>query len=91
MRRARVRHFRACSPSISSFHRFEKSRVIGPLHTGGPLAVTPDGLQIVTCVGEEVVLTRVEDGVQICRFAGVGPAVFVSCTTAYLTDTNTGH
>lgn len=51
--------------------RFKKSRVIAPLYTGGPVAVTPDGTRLVTVVGEEAVLTDVREGREICRFAGV--------------------
>lgn len=51
--------------------RFKKSRVIAPLYTGGPVAVTQDGTRLVTCIGEEAVLTDVREGREICRFAGV--------------------
>lgn len=45
--------------------------MIGPLHTGGPVTVTTDGLHIVTCVGEEAVLTRLSDGQELRRFTAV--------------------
>lgn len=45
--------------------------MIAPLYTGGPVAVTPDGNKLVTCVGEDVVLTDVKAGIEICRFVGV--------------------
>lgn len=46
-------------------------RSLGPLYTSGPITFTPDGSRIVTCVGEDVLLTDVETGTEICRFAGV--------------------
>lgn len=51
--------------------RFEKEREIKPLHTGGPVTVDSDGQKIFTCVGEEVVLTDLGKGKEICRFAAV--------------------
>jgi U3 small nucleolar RNA-associated protein 13 len=33
--------------------------------------VTPDGQRILTCVGEEVLLTDVSTGNVLCRFEGV--------------------
>ena len=62
------------------FIRFKKGRVIAPLYTGGPVAVTPDGNRLVTCVGEEAVLTEVQEGKEICRFAGVRSASLHSIT-----------
>lgn len=52
--------------------------MIGPLHTGGPVAVSLDALHIFTCVGEEAVLTRLEDGQELCRFASVSLEPFNS-------------
>lgn len=51
--------------------RFKNSRSIAPLYTSGPVTLTADGIRIVTCVAEEVLLTNVLTGVEICRFAGV--------------------
>ena len=53
------------------FNSFKKARVIAPLYTGGPVAATPDGRNLVTCVGEEVILTDVDRGEEIARFVGV--------------------
>lgn len=50
---------------------FKKARVVAPLYTGGPVAITLDGERLVTCVGEEAILTDVQQGTEICRFAGV--------------------
>ena len=58
---------------VSEVCRFKKARVIPPLYTGGPVAITSDGNRLVTCVGEEAVLTDVQAGTEICRFVGVRP------------------
>nr|ANC28032.1 WD-repeat protein [Polyporus umbellatus] len=60
---------------------FKKGRVIAPLHTAGPVAVTPDGLRLVTCVGENALLTDVKAGVEICRFAGDTEPITALCIT----------
>ena len=50
---------------------FKKARAIAPLYTGGPVAITQDGLWLVTCVGEQAILTDLESGTEICRLSGV--------------------
>jgi U3 small nucleolar RNA-associated protein 13 len=50
---------------------FKKARTIAPLHTGGPVSITQNGLWLVTCVGEQALLTDLQRGAEICRFAGV--------------------
>jgi len=50
---------------------FKNVRSLGPLHTSGPIAFTPDGTRIVTCVGEYILLTDLESGAEICKFVGV--------------------
>lgn len=50
---------------------FKKGRVIAPLYTGGPVSASHDGRMLVTCVGEEAILTDIEQGIQIARFTGV--------------------
>ncbi|KAI0639931.1 U3 small nucleolar RNA-associated protein [Trametes polyzona] len=60
---------------------FKKARVIAPLHTAGPVAVTPDGSRLVTCVGEDALLTDVKAGVEICRFAGDTESITSLCIT----------
>lgn len=50
---------------------YDKQRVIGPLHTAGPVGLTPDGTRVITCVGEQVLLTDIQSGRELCRFAGV--------------------
>ncbi|KAG8925792.1 U3 small nucleolar RNA-associated protein 13 [Tulasnella sp. 418] len=49
---------------------FKKSKVIAPLHTGGPIAVTSDGKRLITCVGTEALLVDVDTSSEICRFKG---------------------
>lgn len=64
----------SCPPCIDLIvvvQRFKKSRTIAPLHTGGPVAVTEDGTRLISCVGEEAILTDLEAGIEICRFVGV--------------------
>lgn len=51
--------------------RFKKGRAIPPLFTGGPVAITSDGQRLITCIGEELLLTNVSTGAQICSFSGV--------------------
>ncbi|OSD06202.1 U3 small nucleolar RNA-associated protein [Trametes coccinea BRFM310] len=72
---------------MDSVHRpklktaFKKARVIAPLHTAGPVAATPDGSKLVTCVGEDALLTDVKAGVEICRFAGDTESITSLCIT----------
>ena len=56
--------------------RFKKARTIAPLYTAGAVAVTSDGKRLVSCVAEEILLTDVESGEEICRFVGVGVSFF---------------
>ncbi|KAF7975204.1 hypothetical protein HWV62_10276 [Athelia sp. TMB] len=60
---------------------FKKARSIAPLHTAGPVAVTADGKRLLTCVAEEVLLTDVATGVQVCRFAGDTQPITALCVT----------
>ncbi|THH13498.1 hypothetical protein EW146_g6731 [Bondarzewia mesenterica] len=60
---------------------FKKSRVIAPLYTGGPVAVTPDGQRLVTCVGEEAILTDIEQGEEFARFVGDTESITALCVT----------
>jgi U3 small nucleolar RNA-associated protein 13 len=50
---------------------FKKARTIAPLYTGGPVSITQNGHWLVTCVGEQALLTDLQSGAEICRFAGV--------------------
>ncbi|EPQ60264.1 WD40 repeat-like protein [Gloeophyllum trabeum ATCC 11539] len=58
---------------------FKKAKVIAPLHTGGPAAVSQDGTKLVTCVGEEAILTDVKSGQEICRFMGDTESITALC------------
>ena len=44
---------------------------MAPLHTAGPVAATPDAAKLLTCVNDQVLLTDLTTGFEICRFAGV--------------------
>jgi len=50
---------------------FRKTRALGPLYTGGPIAVDQTGTRVVASVGEDVFLTDISTGERICRFATV--------------------
>ncbi|KAI0274797.1 WD40 repeat-like protein [Gloeopeniophorella convolvens] len=60
---------------------FKKARAIAPLYTGGPVTATQNGLWLVTCVGEQAVLTDLEHGIEICRFAGDTETITALCAT----------
>ncbi|KAL0951644.1 hypothetical protein HGRIS_008324 [Hohenbuehelia grisea] len=60
---------------------FKKARSIAPLYTSGPVAVTVDGSRIFTTVVDEVLLTNVENGTEICRFAGDTQSVTSLCVS----------
>ncbi|EIN13890.1 U3 small nucleolar RNA-associated protein [Punctularia strigosozonata HHB-11173 SS5] len=49
---------------------FKKARVVAPLYTGGPVAVAGDGSKLFSCVAEDVVMTDIASGTEMCRFAG---------------------
>ncbi|KZT08671.1 WD40 repeat-like protein [Laetiporus sulphureus 93-53] len=60
---------------------YKKARVIAPLHTEGPVAVTQDGTRLFTCVGEEALMTDLKEGKEICRFAGDTASITAFCVT----------
>ncbi|KAI0053386.1 WD40 repeat-like protein [Auriscalpium vulgare] len=60
---------------------FKKARTIGPLYTGGAVAITADGKWLVTCVAEDVVLTDIAEGAEICRFVSDKEPVTALCIT----------
>ncbi|KAF5352428.1 hypothetical protein D9756_005922 [Leucocoprinus leucothites] len=66
-------------PSLKT--AFKNARSLGPLYTSGPIAFTPDGSKIVTCVGEDVLLTDVKTGTEICKFAGDSQTIHSLCVT----------
>ncbi|TFK41821.1 WD40 repeat-like protein [Crucibulum laeve] len=60
---------------------FKNARTISPLYTSGPVTVTPDGKRIITCVAEDVLLTDVASGSEICRFSGDSQPISSLCIT----------
>lgn len=72
---------------------FTKARVIAPLHTGGPVAVTSDEAHLATCVGDEVVLTRLKDGQVLSRLPCVSDLIVHTNHFSYLSfkDNETIH
>ncbi|EIW86957.1 U3 small nucleolar RNA-associated protein [Coniophora puteana RWD-64-598 SS2] len=60
---------------------YQKRHVIAPLHTSGAAAVLSDGARIITCVGEEALLTDVRSGTEICRFEGDTQTITSLCVT----------
>jgi U3 small nucleolar RNA-associated protein 13 len=73
--------------TLSLIFSFKKARTIAPLYTGGPVAITRNGLGLITCIEEQALLTDLESGAEICRFAGVRTGLLA----LNLTDTVTGH
>ena len=57
---------------------FEPSRVIQPIYTGGSVALSEDGKILVTCLGDEALLSHLETGERLARIEGVGPAIDTS-------------
>ncbi|KAH7104933.1 WD40 repeat-like protein [Auriculariales sp. MPI-PUGE-AT-0066] len=62
---------------------FRKARALGPIYTGGPLAVDQDGYRVVSTVGDELILTDVSTGERICLFAtdGEAPSSIALCAS----------
>ncbi|KAF8322220.1 WD40 repeat-like protein, partial [Clavulina sp. PMI_390] len=60
---------------------FKKSKVIAPLHTSGPVAITKDGTRLLTCVGEQILCTDIASGVEICRFKGDNSDITSLCVS----------
>ncbi|KZV74065.1 WD40 repeat-like protein, partial [Peniophora sp. CONT] len=60
---------------------FKKARTVGPLYTGGPVALSQDGRWLVTTLTEEAILTDLNDDTQICRFAGDSSTIHSLCLT----------
>ncbi|KAL8692974.1 MAG: hypothetical protein Q9224_003851, partial [Gallowayella concinna] len=51
---------------------FEPERVIQPIYTGGDVALDSEGRILVTCLGEEAVLTDLKTGRALARLEGDG-------------------
>ena len=50
---------------------FEPRRTIEPIYTGGSVALDRGGRVLVTCLGEEAVLTELNTGRHLARIEGV--------------------
>ena len=50
---------------------FEPERVIQPIYTGGDVALDQEGKILVTCLGEDAVLTDLSSGQLLARVEGV--------------------
>ncbi|KAF8971741.1 U3 small nucleolar RNA-associated protein [Flammula alnicola] len=60
---------------------FKKARTIAPLYTSGAVAITSDGTRLVSCVAEDILLTNIENGLEICRFVGDTQPINSLCIT----------
>lgn len=52
---------------------FEPERTIQPIYTGGDVAIDRTGRVLATCLGEEAVLTDLNNGETLARIDGVSP------------------
>ena len=50
---------------------FEPEKVIQPIYTGGDVALDREGKILVTCLGEDAVLTDLSSGQLLARVEGV--------------------
>ncbi len=51
---------------------FDVERVIQPIYTGGDVALDRSGRILVTCLGEEALITDLNTGNLLARIEGVG-------------------
>ena len=51
---------------------FESERTIQPIYTGGDVALDRSGRILVTCLGEDALLTNLHTGKLLARIDGVG-------------------
>ncbi len=51
---------------------FDADKVIQPIYTGGDVALDRQGRILVTCLGEDAVLTDLDTGQALGRVEGVG-------------------
>ena len=52
---------------------FEPSKTIQPIYTGGDVAIDQEGQILVTCLGEDALLTDLSTGELLARVEGVSP------------------
>jgi U3 small nucleolar RNA-associated protein 13 len=50
---------------------FEPSKVIQPIYTGGSVSLSHDGRALATVLGEEALLTDLNNGQHLARIEGV--------------------
>ena len=50
---------------------FEVDKLIQPFYSGGSVALGQDGRTLATCLGEDVLVTDLTSGEQMCRIEGV--------------------
>lgn len=60
---------------------FEADKVIQPVYTGGDVALDRQGQILVTCLGEEAVLTDINTGRALGRVEGVRMSLHRLSTT----------
>ncbi|KAI6012396.1 U3 small nucleolar RNA-associated protein [Pisolithus orientalis] len=63
------------------YRGYKKLRTIEPLYTGGPVAITSNGSNIVTCLSGEALFTDVKRGRLLCRFPSDGQSITSLCLT----------
>lgn len=51
---------------------FDIEQSIQPIYTGGTVALDESGRILVTCLGEDAILTELGTGKQLARIQGVG-------------------
>lgn len=50
---------------------FEPNKVIQPLYTGGSVALSQDGRILVSCLGEDALISDLSTGKHLARIEGV--------------------
>ena len=63
------------STRTSTKTTFAPENVIQPIHTGGDVALESEGRILVTCLGEEALLTDLSTGKLLNRLEGVGSVI----------------
>ena len=59
------------SSKVATVITFEPQDVIQPIYTGGDVALDSEGRILVTCLGEDALLTDVNSGQLLTRVEGV--------------------
>ncbi|KAG9314137.1 U3 small nucleolar RNA-associated protein [Chiua virens] len=58
---------------------YKRQRTIEPLHTSGSVTITLDGSKLVTCLGEEALLTELSSGRLLSRFSCASESITALC------------